>query len=198
MPCHMMHRTSEILYWEDNIAQMSDASPTWNATIILPKTPGAGSVLAILAPFSASPSTLRSLLVTSHSDTASGQPWSLKPTFLHLSLPRFTLKQSTDISEPLFNLGLRPICRPSADFAPISRSQPAYVTNIKHDLFVEVNEEGTEVAAVTSLGVFGGAASAMRVPVAMRVDRPFLFVVFDAGTGVVLCSSVVSEVGKGE
>ncbi|EEH49956.2 uncharacterized protein PADG_06035 [Paracoccidioides brasiliensis Pb18] len=138
MPCHMMHGTSEILYWEDNIAQMSDASPTWNAAIILPKTPGAGSVLAILAPFSASPSTLRSLLVTSHSDTAS------------------------DISEPFFNLGLRPICRPSADFAPISRSQPAYVTNIKHDLFVEVNGEGTEVAAVTSLGVFGGAASAMR------------------------------------
>ncbi|EEH34911.1 hypothetical protein PAAG_05958 [Paracoccidioides lutzii Pb01] len=225
MPCHMMHRTSEILYWEDNIAQMcvlpykngntkphhspflplsagaagaADASPTWNAAIILPKTPGVGSVLAILSHFSASPSVLRPLLVTSHSDTTSGQSWSLKPTFLHLSLPRFTLKQSTDISEPLFNLGLRPICRPSPDFAPISRSQPAYVTNIKHDLFVEVNEEGTEVAVVTSSGVFGSAASAMRVPVAMRVDRPFLFFVFDAGTGVVLCSSVVSEVGKGE
>ncbi|OAX80931.1 hypothetical protein ACJ72_04730 [Emergomyces africanus] len=242
MRCDMMHRTSDILYLEDDVAQMcvlpyqtgnkkkrsnrpeassspflsapsafetsatftdgnqnSALEPAWNAAIILPKTPGADAILAILTHFSTSPSALRSLFninppsnINNHFSSSSSH---LKTTYLHLALPRFTLKQSTDISRILFKQGLRPISRPSADFSPMTPSQYAYISKVKHDLFVEVNEEGTEVAAATSMGLFGGTSPHVRVPVQMRVDRPFLFLVFDSRSGSVLCSAVVSDIG---
>lgn len=242
MRCRFMHQTSDILYWEDNVAQMcvlpyqtkntkknkpepspflsapsasaastvsatfsndndnkkndSAVEPAWNAAIILPKTPGAEAILTILSHFSTSPSTLRFLLNINPPGTNNPASSNLKSTYLHLALPRFTLKQSTDISELLFNQGLRPISRPSTDFWPMTPSQYAYISSINHDLFVEVTEEGTEVAAATIVGAFGGTKPPARDPVDMRVERPFLFLVFDSRSGSVLCSAVVSEVGK--
>ncbi|KLJ13084.1 hypothetical protein EMPG_11950 [Blastomyces silverae] len=223
MHCSMMQRTSDILYMEDNVAQMcvlpyqtkdnnmnkpqpspflpshpnptsltifgndngdtngSPIKPAWNAAIILPKIPGAKPILDILSHFSTFPSTLRTVCV--------------KRTYLHLTLPRFTLKQSADLSELLFKLGLRPVSHPSPYFSPMTPSKYAYISSIKHDLVVEVNEKGTEVAAVTTIGVFGAAAPT-RVPVEMKVDRPFLFLVFDSRSGSVLCSAVISEVAE--
>ncbi|OJD18018.1 hypothetical protein AJ78_01910 [Emergomyces pasteurianus Ep9510] len=236
MPCDVMHRTSDILYLEDSVAQMcvlpyqtkkSEKNkpepspflsaphsafktpaaftnenqnfvlePAWKAAIILPKTPGVEPILTILSHFSTSPSALRSLFnVSPPNDNNTHFSSNLKPTYLHLALPRFTLKQSSDISEPLFKQGLRPISRPSAAFSPMTPSQYAYVASIKHELFVDVNEEGTEVAAATSMGFFGSANPPARVPVEMKVERPFLFFVFDSRSGCVLCSAVVSEVG---
>jgi serpin B len=48
----------------------------------------------------------------------------------------------------LVNLGLCPTFKPSDDFAPISTG-PLMISRVTHDLFLEVNEEGTEMAAVT-------------------------------------------------
>jgi serpin B len=61
-----------------------------------------------------------------------------------------------------------------------------FVSEVKHKTFVEVNEEGTEAAAVTSVGV---GTTAMREPPQrfnMVVDRPFFFAIRDDRTGVVL------------
>ncbi|EEQ90770.1 hypothetical protein RJZ56_001640 [Blastomyces dermatitidis] len=156
MRCPMMRRTSDILYMEDNVAQMcvlpyqtkdnnmnkpqpspflsnhptatsstvfgNTSGPTaelaWNAVIILPKNPGATAILDILSHFSTCPSTLRTTFSINSQNSTTTPSSNLKPTYLRLTLPRFTLKQSTDLSELLFNLGLRPVSRPSPYFSP--------------------------------------------------------------------------------
>ena len=50
-----------------------------------------------------------------------------------------------------------------------------------HKTFLEVNEVGTEAAAVTGIGV--GVTS---LPPQFRVDRPFLFAIRERFTGTIL------------
>jgi serpin B len=59
--------------------------------------------------------------------------------------------------------------------------------------FVEVNEQGTEAAAATAVGV--GRTSAP-VAVEMRVDRPFLFAIRERLSGAVLFLGVMHDLGE--
>ena len=57
--------------------------------------------------------------------------------------------------------------------------EPLYMNAVKQKSFVEVNEEGTEAAAVTTVTL---ALSAPRKLFGMIVDLPFLFVIAVATT----------------
>ncbi len=57
---------------------------------------------------------------------------------------------------------------------------------------LRVDEEGTRAAAVTEIGVAGGAAPAPE-PVEFVVDRPYLFVVGDGETGLPLFLAAVLD-----
>jgi len=58
---------------------------------------------------------------------------------------------------------------------------------------VEVNEEGTEAAAVTSVQVGITSVQQPRPPFQMVVDRPFFFAIRDTRTGMVLFMGAVYE-----
>jgi serpin B len=75
--------------------------------------------------------------------------------------------------------------RSRADFSGIARVEPdrLFIDFVKQDAFVDVNEEGTEAAAVTTVGI--GVTSAPQV-VEFRVDRPFLFAIRERLTGALL------------
>jgi serpin B len=70
-----------------------------------------------------------------------------------------------------------------ADFSGIADVSPErlYLTKVIQKTFVEVNEEGTEAAAATAIGV--GVTS---MPPSMTVDRPFLFIIHERLSGNVL------------
>ena len=57
----------------------------------------------------------------------------------------------------------------------------ACISKVKHKAFVDVNEEGTEAAAATSVGV-GVTSVGQRV----TVDRPFLFAIRENLSGTIL------------
>jgi serpin B len=58
-----------------------------------------------------------------------------------------------------------------------------FIEFVKQNTFVDINEEGTEAAAVTTVGI--GVTSMPSYPT-MRVDRPYLFVLRERLTGTVL------------
>ena len=72
-------------------------------------------------------------------------------------------------------------------------NEPLFVSEVKQKSFVEVNEEGTEAAAVTTVRM---TFSAMPVPqnaFNMIVDRPFLFVIADDQTKSILFMGVIYD-----
>ena len=66
-----------------------------------------------------------------------------------------------------------------------------YIQDVVHKTFVEVNEEGTEAAAVTSVTV--GVTSVAPPPPQFIADRPFFFAIRDNETKTVLFMGIIIE-----
>lgn len=120
-----------------------------------------------------------------------------------LFLPRFKVSWETfDLSDLLAALGM-PLAfdRGRADFSAINGHRPPheealFISAVCHKALAEVNEEGTEAAAVTAVPMQPLAARGFvkppRVPV-FRADHPFLFAVRDRNTGTLLFLGRVSD-----
>ncbi|MBM4169626.1 MAG: serpin family protein [Ignavibacteria bacterium] len=101
---------------------------------------------------------------------------------LHLSLPRFKLEYKNSLKESLTALGMGiAFDKLRADFRGINKRGELFISQADHKAFVEVNEEGTEAAAVTSIGI--GIVS---LPPTMVVDRPFVFLIRERTSGAIL------------
>ncbi len=109
-----------------------------------------------------------------------------------LSLPRFKMETEFKLKPMLCALGAELAFSDDADFSGIGE-EPLKISEVVHKAFVEVNEEGTEAAAATAVGMV--LCSAVMRPVAPKVfqaDHPFLFFIRDRNTNAVLfCGSVL-------
>jgi len=101
-----------------------------------------------------------------------------------LSLPRFKLSHSLALSDSLQQMGMADMFSGKADLSGITGSQGLYVSSVVQKVFVEVNEEGSEAAAATGAVVM---MRSMPAPNKMfNVDHPFIFLIRDKLTGMVL------------
>lgn len=99
-----------------------------------------------------------------------------------LSIPKFKFEYDLNLKPILEALGMAVAFDPyRANFTGINADGRLFISEAKHKTFVEVNEEGTEAAAATSIGI--GIVSA---PPVVRVDRPFVFVIREKSSGAIL------------
>lgn len=115
----------------------------------------------------------------------------LRDSDVDLYLPKFRLAWEDTLNDELKRLGMRQAFKPdSARFTRISRTlgDKLYIDFVKQKAFVDVNEVGTEAAAVTVVGI--GVTSA---PVPVRVDRPFVFAIRERLSGTVLFLGKIVE-----
>lgn len=103
----------------------------------------------------------------------------LAPTSLEVSLPRFKLEYRKSLSAALEALGMGLAFTPASDFTGISSADP-WIDEVLQKTFVEVSEEGTEAAAVTSV------VMVTSMPPSFRADRPFLFALRERFSGTIL------------
>ena len=110
-----------------------------------------------------------------------------------VSMPKFEVKTKYDLSDPLYNLGMHDVFdEKAADLLGILGVLPGdeylgrnlYVSGAFQDAYVKVNEEGTEAAAVTTIIV--GMESEEPPPPRFIADRPFVFTIYDAESGMIL------------
>jgi serine protease inhibitor len=113
---------------------------------------------------------------------------------VNLTLPRFRMEYGRRLNHDLTALGMAiAFDSERADFSRIAKVGPRlYLSRVEQKTFVEVNEEGTEAAAASAVGV--AVASARRV-FEMKVDRPFLLAIRERLTGAVLFLGVMNSVG---
>ena len=104
---------------------------------------------------------------------------------VHLAIPKFKIEYEALMNDALMSLGMMTAFTPAADLSGIS-SAPLMVSFVKQKACLDVNEEGTEAAAVTSIGIKLTSMRQEEEPVIFRADRPFIFTICDRSTGAVL------------
>jgi serpin B len=103
-----------------------------------------------------------------------------------LAMPKFRMTWEKELSDELKSLGMRQaFVDGGADFSRLSssRGRELFIDYVKQKTFVDVNEVGTEAAAVTAVGI--GVTSAP-VRLTIRVDRPFVFALRERLSGTLL------------
>lgn len=107
--------------------------------------------------------------------------------------PKFKLNSSLLLNQPLQGLGMQQAFIPgSANFSGMS-NDPLFVSEVLQKSFVDVNEQGTEAAAVTTVTVRATAVMRPLPPFEMIVDHPFFFVISDKPTGAILFMGIVKD-----
>lgn len=121
-------------------------------------------------------------------------PWQAR--FDHASgefqLPRFKAEYTGQLEKSLMKMGMKQVFDPAAaDFTDMSDAKPLFISSILHKTVLDVNEKGTEAAAVTEIGMAGSAPPKERFQ--MIVDHPFFFCIEDSLTGLWLFLGTVVD-----
>jgi len=106
-----------------------------------------------------------------------------------LHLPKFTLEYGLKLNDVLKALGMAIAFDPQqADFTKMYKTGGLFISRVKHKTFIEINEEGTEAAAATSVvGTVGIRGFSM------RIDRPFVFAIRENHSRTILFIGKVVE-----
>lgn len=110
----------------------------------------------------------------------------------NLSLPRFKLEYGAELKQPLQAMGMKAPFSHAANFSGMA-AEPLLLSAVMHKSFVEVNEEGTEAAAVTVARMKSQSLQPQVRPFEMVVDRPFLFVIADKQTNAIFFAGIIAD-----
>ena len=110
---------------------------------------------------------------------------------LNVSMPKFQFKSKLDKLKYVLNeyFGVTDAFSPNkANFSGISSTAGLFVSSIIHQSFVSVDENGTEAAAATAIGMRG---TSVQDPVEYQIvliNQPFMFIICDETNGLILFS----------
>jgi serpin B len=100
-----------------------------------------------------------------------------------LYLPKFQYETSLSLAKTLGDMGMPDaFSAKQADFSGMAEIPPnLYISHVEHKAFIAVDEIGTEAAAAT-----GVVAEIESMPVVLKVNRPFIFLIRDSESGTIL------------
>lgn len=113
------------------------------------------------------------------------------PSRVEISLPKWTFRTAAPLADVLKRLGMPAAFSDEADFSLMTEDDEVLVlSEVLHQGFIAVDEEGTEAAAATA-----AVMDATAVPMTEKfvVDRPFLFVIHDVEHGTPLFVGRVAD-----
>lgn len=158
---------------------VNDVGPSVSMIVIVPETKGAMDDL------------VENFL--ERKESVVSELFSQEPLEVDLYLPKFKIESSFALIPTFKNLGLEAPFSFSNDFAPMGLDGDFCIGDIIHKAYVDVDEGGTEAAAVTAIAMMAlGIPEEKPVPPEFKVDRPFIFFIYDKSTGVVLFVGRVS------
>jgi len=107
-----------------------------------------------------------------------------------LKMPRFKVESNFQMIDMLRALGMKKSFTELAEFKKIS-DRSIYITSVLHKTFMEVNEVGTEAAAVTSIEFSNTSLPSYPM---MYVNRPFVVFIREKQTGVILFAGKIGDI----
>ena len=122
---------------------------------------------------------------------------------VQLALPRWSIESSVAAGDALAAAGMPSAFDPgTADFSAMvepdaSVDPPLFLATVQHEADLAVDEAGSDSSAATSVASAAGGQPPTAGPVALPVDRPFLFFVRDVATGAVVFQGRVVDPSAG-
>ncbi|MCF8357690.1 MAG: leucine-rich repeat protein [Prolixibacteraceae bacterium] len=101
-----------------------------------------------------------------------------------LSLPKFRIESEIYPKDDIIEMGYPEMFSDLADFSGLSSNEYLKIDDIIHKTFIEVDEKGTEAAAVTKMDML--TVSAFTIPKVFKADHPFIFLIVDNRTDAIL------------
>lgn len=174
-----MHQTAAFPYYSDEeirIVELPYGNEAFSMVLFLPTDPARMSIDELLC----------NLTDEKWEEWNSG----LQKQSLELSLPRFKMKYEKILNKVFEEMGSTYVFdSEQADFSKISNKRIC-LGLLKQKTFIEVDEKGTEAAAVTA-GVF--FSDTMPVSREVRFDHPFGFVIKEKSTNAILFAGKVGS-----
>jgi serpin B len=111
-----------------------------------------------------------------------------------LRFPRMSIKYEIELNDVLKSMGM-PLAfdELKADFSRINPDRPLYISKVVQKTTLDINEEGTEAAAVTVIVVGDMLSPGPPERVTMTFDRPFLLFIRENSTGVILFAGLTKK-----
>jgi len=118
----------------------------------------------------------------------------LAATKVQMNMPRFKMSYEATLNGLLSSMGMADAFNSTlADFTGINSGGGLYISEVKHKTMVDVNEEGTVAAAVTSVAI---TMQAVQLPAVINVNKPFLFMISEKSTGAILFTGRIMDPTK--
>ncbi|MHC5075670.1 MAG: serpin family protein, partial [Planctomycetota bacterium] len=99
-------------------------------------------------------------------------------------IPKFKMTQEFSLADVLKSMGIVDAFTSAADFSGMNGKRDLFISAVIHKAYVDVNEEGTEAAAATAIGMRVTAIE--EPPPVFRADHPFIFIIRDKVTDSIL------------
>jgi serpin B len=173
-PCRMMTLEDTLRYFQTDLFQAVElpyGDESFSMTILLPKY--SHTVDDIIGQLTA--------------DNWAVWMSSFSEIEMPIHLPKFKFEYEKSLKDILITMGMGLAFTPAADFSNMFTDGIGWIDKVKHKTFVQVDEEGTEAAAVTIVIMIDSA-----VP-GMYINRPFLFVIHERDTGAILFMGKVAD-----
>jgi serpin B len=119
------------------------------------------------------------------SDSLAASLGALASRNVAVSLPKFHFDFKVKLAQALSAMGMPTAFTSEADFSGISARKLA-ISQVVHSAYVDMSEQGTEAAAATGVVVSRAMAAMPQPVVVFRADHPFLFLIRDSRSGVIL------------
>jgi serpin B len=149
-----------------------------------------GLSMLVIVPEAGSFSEVESRLSSGLIDEAVGQ-LATGPE-VNLTMPKFEFRTQALLSTALTALGMQSAFDPeAADFSGMTTQEELYISEVVHEAYIAVDEEGTEAAAATAV-IMRATAAPMEI-VELTIDRPFIFALRDQETGALLFLGRVTD-----
>jgi len=103
-----------------------------------------------------------------------------------VNMPRFKFSWDMELNDVLKTMGMPKAFTPMADFSGICKDGGLYIDKVIHKTYIDVNETGTEAAAVTAVVMVFTSSGAPDPRKYFTVNRPFLFAITEKTTGAIL------------
>ena len=109
-------------------------------------------------------------------------------------IPKFSFGNSLNLKDTLKTMGIKSAFEPNADFSGITQGM-AFISNVKQQTHMAIDEKGVEAAAFTEIVLCGSAPPNENVA-EMILDRPFIFAIKSYDGTIVFIGVVNNPIDK--